>query len=253
MSRFILLLSSARMNGTIILRSLGQLENTIISNEYTTYMNFGGLYRHWDDSHSEHSQKVVELLQKVKEAQDQGKTFIEHSMAGDLNDEEMSFIRTRMSLNVLIVAVVRQPEKQFLSLKKLPTAHSNPDEFRWNLINQGWLSLEHFHRRGDIDLVVDSEKWLVDENYRREMTNLMGLEYQETMAKNMTRYLGPAFHEICEITRKWGDNPWNGTAAKSTELHPDTSPMAKPEDLTERERVFLPQARRIYQRMLAKR
>ncbi len=171
-------------------------------------------------------------------------------MAGDLNDEEMALIRTRMSLNVMVVAVVRRPGKQFLSLKKLPTTHSDPDEFRWNLINQGWRSLEHFHRRGDIDLVIDSEKWLENKEYRQEMTNQMGLEYQEKMEKNMTRYLGPAFHEICEITRSWGDNPWNGQAAKSTELHPDTSPIATREDLTERERNFLPEAQRIYQNML---
>ncbi len=76
MPRFILLLSSARMNGTIILRSLGQLENTVISNEYTTYMNFGGRYRHWDDNHPEHSKKVTSLLEKVKEAQTEGKILL---------------------------------------------------------------------------------------------------------------------------------------------------------------------------------
>lgn len=249
MAKFIVLLSSARMNGTIVLRSLGQADNVVISNEYTTHMNMKGLegYHHWDDFHDGHYQQVLQLVQKARNARSQGKFYVEHSMAGDLNDEEMAAIRGSMAL---VVAVLRRPEKQFLSLKKLPTAHPQPDEFRWNIIEQGWRSLEHFHRRGDIDLVLDSERWLSDESYRREMTTQMGMTYSENMAKNMTRYLGQDFHDICEITRHWGDNQWNGQAAKSTELHPDNAAFARPEDLTGREREFLPDARTIYQKML---
>ena len=64
----------------------------------------------------------------------------------------------------------------------------------------------------------------------------------------MTRYLGPAFHEICAITRKWGDNPWNGAAAKSLELLPDNRPIVG--GMTEREFQYLRRARQIYTRLL---
>lgn len=113
MAKSIILLSSGRMNRTIILRSLGQLGNAVISNEYTTYINIKDSqgYHHGDDYHDEHYQHVADLMQKIKETQTQGKIHIEHSMAGDLNDEEMSLIRRNMG--VLVVVVLRQPEKKF--------------------------------------------------------------------------------------------------------------------------------------------
>lgn len=102
--KHILLLSSARLNGTIVLRSFGQLENVVISNEFTTYMNFEDAkgYHAWDFHHDGHFRNVQQLVEMAKDASSRGLILVEHTMAGDLNDAELDLLRTEF----VIVAVV---------------------------------------------------------------------------------------------------------------------------------------------------
>lgn len=220
----IILLSSARCNGTVILRHFGQIPNSKIANERATrYYNEEGetgyvdCYQHTE---SRHLQQIKDLIQESNNSE----IFISHEQAGDFTVEELQFLRND---GFIIVACIRHLSRQINSLFRL----SDNKEFRDNIIRIGVRNMVEFYRLGLIDHILISEQYLSEPEYREQIWKEIGLIDYISYAVStgpMTRFLGAKFHRNCTITGnpkgfpKPLNNPWNGPSACSLYLLPDT-------------------------------
>jgi hypothetical protein len=240
----ILFLSIARMNGTIILRSFGQIPNSMIWNKIGTYFyhSMKG-YHSWDFVNDEHTKQIDDIINKANEYS--GPSFF-HEVTGELNIFELDRLKEN---GFTVVLILRHPKKQFASFKKIRAEES----YSQNIIREGWTNMNVYVNQNKIDFVIDSEKYLSNEVYRIRTVEKLGFQYRSEMATNMVRFLGEAFHNQCAITKKYDSptkNIWNGPSGSSLSLHSDNSLEINESQLTKWEKLFLSQAIQIYENAL---
>jgi hypothetical protein len=216
----ILLLSSARCNGTIILRHMGQCPEAVIVNEMLThfYSKVGptGYIPHDSVTLPEYWSQVDALNQV------EGRIVIAHEMAGDLTTEMLRKLRAD---GWTVVFVGRDPHRQYNSLHRLRDSGNDymTKEFIDNIVMVGACNIVHFHANGLIDHVLVSELYLGYESYRAGIADTLKVPFPAA-AGPMNRWLGAEFHKTCAITGSWPNaekNPWNGPSGSSLELKED--------------------------------
>jgi hypothetical protein len=207
----IILLSLARMNGTIITRSFAQLVNSKIYNEITTHFYSTKGYVDFNTpSTEEELLKIKDMIQLANDNDSNGFISIFHEMAGDFKRDQIQILK---DAGFIFILVIRDPRKQFASLQRL----SDDKNFRNNL-EGGWVTIDEMLEQNIIDGVIFSEKYLLEEAYRKAVLNDLGHLYHDGMANNMTECLGKDFHDICTITKSWdnSNNLWNGPPHKKS-------------------------------------
>lgn len=208
--RKIILLSSARCNGTIILRYLGQRSNTKIINEYfTRYFDDVKSVSH--DNKSFRTHKIVDLEKLAIAYENEGADmFVTHEMANDLTIKEMKLLILR---GWECYIIKRNPCKQLASLLDLKNSGAS-DEVIIETIRDSWNNLKEYKRQFKIKRVIDSTLWCNCKEFRKELLRSMNIKYDEKY-ETLEKYYGDEFHNICYITKNVGNNPWNGKAATS--------------------------------------
>lgn len=228
----IIFISLPRANGTIILRSFGQLAGSEIYNEYLTTLPLPN--RPW--SGNVRKEKVDSIIKQANTHANNGTLCFHHEIVGTVSLGELQLLKPHFT----IVAVIRHPRKQLTSLKRLSDAS---DAVCQNLLEHGWKNIHKYHEEKLIDHVLDAERYINEEIYRRNFYKQLGLEYHANCANNLVRFHGEEFHPRCEVTRNVAnasDNPWNGPAAISLKLHPDTTPHITDNKLNLWEKSFMP-------------
>lgn len=242
--RKIILFSLARMNSTIITRSFAQLLNSKIYNEFLTHFHTTKGYVDFNSSSNEEEiNKIKEMIDLANHNEKEGYISIFHEMVGDLKKDQIQFLK---NAGFTFVLIVRDPRKQFTSIRRLlPDEQTN--DFRNNL-EGGWLSIAELLALNSIDSVIFSERYLIDEDYRKTIITSLGHTYNDNMANNMINYSGTEFHDICTITKTWNNskNLWNGPAEQSSSLKKDTTPFVEEKDLESWELCNLQRALNIY-------
>lgn len=240
----IILLSLARMNGTVITKSLGQIKNAVICNEFLTHFPNG--YINFDDaSLPEEVQRIETMISVTEELLVSNHIAIFHEMAGDFKRDQIKLLK---EAGFVFILILRDPRRQFSSLRRIAT----DDKIRDNL-EKAWKNIKEFHTEGWIDHIISSECYLSDQSYRKKIITKLCHEYNNiTMATNMTKWIGQEFHDVCTITKNWNNenNLWNGPAAQSTFLHNDTTEFVDKKKLEQWEQHNLAQAMNIYSTVL---
>lgn len=209
--RKIIFLSLARCNGTIALRFFGQQPQIQIANhQLTRFHDDVKVISHCDDDFR------IAKLKALNKIACNSKCFISHEMADDLTTRELTYL---ISLGWQIVIIVRHPGKQYASLLDLQREGAD-ENMRTNILLQGWTNLAHFAFHLPIACIIDGTNFCNSSTYRRSCFKQLGFKYALEY-ENMDNYLADDFHNVCQITKSWGYNRWNGLAAKSTQMQAD--------------------------------
>ncbi|AYV83853.1 MAG: hypothetical protein Hyperionvirus12_50 [Hyperionvirus sp.] len=197
----VILLSGARMNATVILRCFGQIPGAVI-------------YKR-SDKCGEHMEKIRGMISIGNNHC--GDIFF-HEEAGNISLEELLVLRES---GFVIVLVLRDPRKQFLSVRGLV----EDGVVRKEVLFLGWNNIAKYYDSGLIDHVIESGKFLGEKWYRNELFERLGFSYEASMANNMVRFHG---------------------AGDAMFLHRDMSEDVVIDDLDDEEKGILIEAIKIY-------
>lgn len=200
-----------------------------------------------------HTKQVIALVESIKNRK---KHQVIHLVSGFVTTEDLFRLK---EAGAMICMVIRLPEKQMASFETLPTnpAAGTAEELKNAMVEYTWENLLVFacsSRNGKnlIDFVIKSEEYCTTdaESYRERVFIQSGLPYHR--GTELTKHRDAELLEKCGIMGKIPipienklNNAWNGRAATTRQLMPDTR-VVEEKNLTEWQKRYLPRARHIY-------